>query len=82
MEHVDKKWFSQKKKIDLQLASCVEVGLPALILMVFISHARKFGAFFASIPLPIMAALYCVFFGYVITCYDFNGVETSQSESW
>lgn len=25
----------------------------------------KFGAFFASIPLPIVAAIYCVLFGYV-----------------
>ncbi|KEH35829.1 nucleobase-ascorbate transporter-like protein [Medicago truncatula] len=33
--------------------------------MIFFSVFGKFGAFFASIPLPIMAALYCIFFGYV-----------------
>jgi hypothetical protein len=29
--------------------------------------AGKFGAVFASIPLPIFAALYCIFFAYVGT---------------
>ncbi|XP_054801461.1 putative nucleobase-ascorbate transporter 10 [Prosopis cineraria] len=33
--------------------------------MIFFSVFGKFGAVFASIPLPIMAAFYCVFFGYV-----------------
>ncbi|GMP45517.1 hypothetical protein CsSME_00014020 [Camellia sinensis var. sinensis] len=33
--------------------------------MIFFSIIGKFGAFFASIPLPIVAALYCFFFGYV-----------------
>ncbi|MED6210452.1 N-acetyltransferase 10 [Stylosanthes scabra] len=33
--------------------------------MIFFSVFGKFGALFASIPLPIFAALYCVFFGYV-----------------
>ncbi|XP_057430400.1 putative nucleobase-ascorbate transporter 10 isoform X2 [Lotus japonicus] len=33
--------------------------------MIIFSVFGKFGAFFASIPLPIIAALYCVFFGYV-----------------
>uniref|UniRef100_A0A0A0L2L5 Nucleobase-ascorbate transporter 10 n=1 Tax=Cucumis sativus TaxID=3659 RepID=A0A0A0L2L5_CUCSA len=33
--------------------------------MIFFSVFGKFGALFASIPLPIIAALYCVFFGYV-----------------
>ncbi|KAM3688485.1 hypothetical protein ACB098_10G156900 [Castanea mollissima] len=33
--------------------------------MIFFSVFGKFGALFASIPLPIVAALYCVFFGYV-----------------
>ncbi|GLT71170.1 hypothetical protein SLA2020_432070 [Shorea laevis] len=33
--------------------------------MLFFSVFGKFGAIFASIPLPIVAALYCVFFGYV-----------------
>ncbi|KAL3617861.1 hypothetical protein CASFOL_038182 [Castilleja foliolosa] len=33
--------------------------------MIFFSIFGKFGAIFASIPLPIMAATYCVFFGYV-----------------
>ncbi|KAL8141972.1 hypothetical protein V2J09_015004 [Rumex salicifolius] len=33
--------------------------------MIFFSILGKFGAIFASIPLPIAAALYCLFFGYV-----------------
>ncbi|XP_050875404.1 putative nucleobase-ascorbate transporter 10 [Lathyrus oleraceus] len=33
--------------------------------MIFFSVFGKFGAVFASIPLPIIAALYCIFFGYV-----------------
>ncbi|KAI4353782.1 hypothetical protein L6164_002710 [Bauhinia variegata] len=33
--------------------------------MIFFSIFGKVGALFASIPLPIMAALYCVFFGFV-----------------
>ncbi|KAG7037757.1 putative nucleobase-ascorbate transporter 10, partial [Cucurbita argyrosperma subsp. argyrosperma] len=33
--------------------------------MIFFSVFGKFGALFASIPLPIIAALYCIFFGYV-----------------
>ncbi|KAB1226780.1 putative nucleobase-ascorbate transporter 10 [Morella rubra] len=33
--------------------------------MIFFSVFGKFGALLASIPLPIVAALYCVFFGYV-----------------
>lgn len=33
--------------------------------MIFFSVFGKFGAFFASVPLPIIAALYCILFGYV-----------------
>lgn len=33
--------------------------------MIFFSIFGKFGAVFASIPLPIFAALYCLFFAYV-----------------
>ncbi|XP_038726198.1 nucleobase-ascorbate transporter 6-like [Tripterygium wilfordii] len=33
--------------------------------MIFFSILGKFGAVFASIPAPIIAALYCVFFAYV-----------------
>eukprot|EP00268_Persea_americana_P012080 TRINITY_DN1506_c0_g1_i3.p1 TRINITY_DN1506_c0_g1~~TRINITY_DN1506_c0_g1_i3.p1 ORF type:complete len:541 (+),score=79.64 TRINITY_DN1506_c0_g1_i3:1129-2751(+) len=33
--------------------------------MIFFSVLGKFGAIFASIPAPIVAALYCIFFGYV-----------------
>ncbi|XP_077223150.1 nucleobase-ascorbate transporter 6-like [Tasmannia lanceolata] len=33
--------------------------------MIFFSLLGKFGAIFASIPAPIVAALYCLFFGYV-----------------
>ncbi|KAL8490169.1 hypothetical protein ACS0TY_025415 [Phlomoides rotata] len=35
------------------------------LFMILFSIFGKFGAVFASIPLPIMAASYCVFFGYV-----------------
>lgn len=34
------------------------------------SYAGKFGAIFASIPAPIVAALYCLFFAYVGKCND------------
>lgn len=33
--------------------------------MIFFSIFGKFGAFFASIPLPIFAAIYCVLYGFV-----------------
>ncbi|KAJ7979458.1 Nucleobase-ascorbate transporter-like protein [Quillaja saponaria] len=33
--------------------------------MILFSLFGKFGALFASVPMPIFAALYCVFFGYV-----------------
>ncbi|OMO77169.1 Xanthine/uracil/vitamin C permease [Corchorus olitorius] len=33
--------------------------------MILFSIFGKFGAFFASVPLPIIAAFYCVLFGYV-----------------
>ncbi|GAV56594.1 Xan_ur_permease domain-containing protein, partial [Cephalotus follicularis] len=33
--------------------------------MIFFSVFGKFGAFFASVPLPIVAAIYCILFGYV-----------------
>lgn len=33
--------------------------------MLFFSVLGKFGALFASIPLPIVAAIYCIFFAYV-----------------
>ncbi|KAK2396089.1 Xanthine/uracil permease family protein [Trifolium repens] len=36
--------------------------------MIFFSIFGKFGAFFASIPLPIFAAIYCVLFGIVGRC--------------
>ncbi|KAF8409994.1 hypothetical protein HHK36_002514 [Tetracentron sinense] len=35
------------------------------VFMIFFSIFGKFGAFFASIPLPIFAAIYCVLFGLV-----------------
>ncbi|XP_011070150.1 putative nucleobase-ascorbate transporter 10 [Sesamum indicum] len=35
------------------------------IFMILFSILGKFGAIFASIPLPIMAGSYCIFFGYV-----------------
>ncbi|KAK8954938.1 Nucleobase-ascorbate transporter 6 [Platanthera zijinensis] len=36
--------------------------------MIFFSILGKFGAVFASIPAPIFAALYCLFFAYVGSC--------------
>ncbi|TXG52545.1 hypothetical protein EZV62_021714 [Acer yangbiense] len=33
--------------------------------MIFFSIFGKFGAIFASIPMPVVAALYCILFGYV-----------------
>jgi nucleobase transporter 1/2 len=33
-------------------------------------YAGKFGAVFASIPSPIIAALYCLFFAYVGMSYQ------------
>ncbi|XP_066358957.1 nucleobase-ascorbate transporter 3-like [Miscanthus floridulus] len=33
--------------------------------MIFFSIFGKFGAFFAAIPLPIFAAIYCILFGIV-----------------
>ncbi|XP_021320069.1 nucleobase-ascorbate transporter 6 isoform X1 [Sorghum bicolor] len=36
--------------------------------MIFFSILGKFGAIFASIPLPIFAALYCIFFAYIGAC--------------
>ncbi|XVE54918.1 hypothetical protein DITRI_Ditri03aG0120500 [Diplodiscus trichospermus] len=36
--------------------------------MIFFSILGKFGAVFASIPAPIIAALYCLFFAYVGAC--------------
>ncbi|KAI7997137.1 Nucleobase-ascorbate transporter 6 [Camellia lanceoleosa] len=33
--------------------------------MIFFSILGKFGAIFASIPVPIVAALYCIFFAYI-----------------
>ncbi|XP_073059505.1 nucleobase-ascorbate transporter 3-like [Primulina eburnea] len=35
------------------------------VFMIFFSIFGKFGAFFASIPLPIFAAIYCVLYGFV-----------------
>ncbi|KAF7811090.1 Nucleobase-ascorbate transporter 4 [Senna tora] len=35
------------------------------VFMLFFSILGKFGAFLASIPIPIVTALYCVLFGYV-----------------
>ncbi|KAK2985600.1 hypothetical protein RJ640_006863 [Escallonia rubra] len=40
--------------------------------MIFFSLLGKFGAIFASIPLPIVAALYCILFGCVCTWQNNN----------
>lgn len=48
----------------LKVAVCVEAQI--LEFMIYNSClAGKFGAFFASIPLPIFAAIYCVLYGFV-----------------
>lgn len=44
------------------------------VFMIFFSIFGKFGAFFASIPLPIFAAIYCVLYGIVAAV----GISFSQ----
>lgn len=48
--------------------------------VIIITHvlivAGKFGAVFASIPAPIIAALYCLFFAYVGTNFWFNSLTS------
>ncbi|XP_064951588.1 nucleobase-ascorbate transporter 6 isoform X3 [Musa acuminata AAA Group] len=54
--------------------------------MIFFSVLGKFGAVFASIPGPIIAALYCLFFAYVLqVSVSFNSATSTasgQSSSW
>jgi xanthine/uracil permease len=40
-------------------------------LSIILLMTGKFGAFFASIPLPIFAAAYCVLFGIVGECRSY-----------
>lgn len=42
----------------------------------------KFGAVFASIPAPIIAALYCLFFAYVGTSPWFNRLKSRHVDIW
>ncbi|MCO5578683.1 hypothetical protein L7F22_032527 [Adiantum nelumboides] len=51
--------------------------------MIFFSLFAKFGAVFASVPTPIVAALFCVLFGQVVACglsfLQFVNVNHSRS---
>lgn len=47
---------------------CDFVLLCVLRVSLFLSFTGKFGAILASIPLPIVAALYCVLYAYVGKC--------------
>lgn len=42
----------------------------------YILITGKFGAIFASLPAPIVAAFYCLFFGYFGTYYSFSRFST------
>ncbi|PON93340.1 Xanthine/uracil/vitamin C permease [Trema orientale] len=46
--------------------------------MIFFSILGKFGAVFASIPAPIIAALYCLFFAYVGMNFDLTVKEAGS----
>ncbi|WCJ35359.1 Xanthine/uracil permease family protein [Euphorbia peplus] len=48
--------------------------------MIFFSIFGKFGAFFASIPLPIFAAIYCVLFG-IVAAVGISFIQFSNSNS-
>jgi hypothetical protein len=48
------------------------VGLEPKKLLYHYIYVGKFGAVFASIPAPIVAALYCLFFAYVGMYYQFK----------
>ncbi|KAF6175902.1 hypothetical protein GIB67_003390 [Kingdonia uniflora] len=53
--------------------------------MIFFSILGKFGAVFASIPAPIVAALYCLFFAYVgsagLSILQFCNLNTASEQS-
>ncbi|KAJ7958111.1 Nucleobase-ascorbate transporter [Quillaja saponaria] len=48
--------------------------------MIFFSIFGKFGAFFASIPLPIFAAIYCVLFG-IVAAIGISFIQFTNSNS-
>ncbi|KAJ0980304.1 hypothetical protein J5N97_008559 [Dioscorea zingiberensis] len=48
--------------------------------MIFFSIFGKFGAFFASIPFPIFAAIYCVLFG-IVAAVGISFIQFSNSNS-
>nr|CAD1841372.1 unnamed protein product [Ananas comosus var. bracteatus] len=48
--------------------------------MIFFSIIGKFGAFFASIPLPIFAAIYCVLFG-VVAAVGISFIQFTNNNS-
>ncbi|KAG9135106.1 hypothetical protein Leryth_011594 [Lithospermum erythrorhizon] len=51
------------------------------LFMIFFSILGKFGAVIASIPLPIVGALYCVLFGFMCT-YLFDATQISFCWTW
>ncbi|MFQ6661867.1 hypothetical protein Gotur_029880 [Gossypium turneri] len=60
-------FFSILGQFQMPISLCLSlICLTHLIIFVYM-HCKsgKFGAVFASIPAPIIAALYCLFFGYV-----------------
>ncbi|XP_052188161.1 nucleobase-ascorbate transporter 3 isoform X2 [Diospyros lotus] len=48
--------------------------------MIFFSIFGKFGAFFASIPLPIFAAIYCILFG-IVAAVGVSFIQFANSNS-
>ncbi|KAI3886498.1 hypothetical protein MKW92_043703 [Papaver armeniacum] len=51
------------------------------IFMLFFSIFGKFGAFFASIPLPIFAAIYCVLFDSLVTATGISLIQFANNNS-
>ncbi|XP_037432616.1 nucleobase-ascorbate transporter 3-like [Triticum dicoccoides] len=71
--------FLYKCSENIGLLGLTKVGSRRVIqistgFMIFFSIFGKFGAFFASIPLPIFAAIYCILFGIVAAV----GISFSQ----
>lgn len=50
--------------------------------IILLSLSGKFGAFFASIPLPIFAAIYCVLFGIVGRCCCYPYINYNNFYQW
>ncbi|CAH9111252.1 unnamed protein product [Cuscuta epithymum] len=50
------------------------------VFMIFFSIFGKFGAFFASIPLPIFAAIYCILYG-IVAAIGISFIQFANSNS-